>query len=226
MTNTEKKKLPAWVWGVALFAILLLVDQVTKMVADWYFNLPDAPRNVVVIPNLIYLTISYNRGIAYGIAADADPALKLTIIIATAVMMIGIAVWYFFIDSRRTVVRAGLVMVFSGGIGNLIDRLYYQVWDPATATGFRDGVRDMVDLNAFGFAVCNFADFFIVLGAIVLLVGFIFFDIDAMFPMGKYKQLSEQAEKEEAEKKAKKEQLQTAEAAPAQAPETPEDNKD
>ena len=60
----------------------------------------------------------------------------------------------------------------------------------------------MVDLRAFGLAVCNFADFFIVIGAIVLLLGFVFFDKDAIFPVGKYKKLAEAEEAEKADKKA------------------------
>ncbi len=199
MTENKKKSAPAWLWGVIAFAILLFVDQATKIAADIYFNAPGSPSRLPVIPGLIYLTISYNRGIAYGVAADASPTVKLLIIIATALIMAGLAVWYFFLDARRKVVRAGVVMIFSGGVGNLIDRLYYQVWNPATATGFRDGVRDMVDLNAFGFAVCNFADFFIVIGAIVLIVGFLFFDKDAFFPLGKYKTLAKEEAKEAAE---------------------------
>jgi len=190
-------------WGVVLFVLLLAIDQITKVAADAYFSSPDAPDQVPVIPGLINLTMSYNRGIAFGVAHDASPALKLAIIIGTAVLMVGIAVLFFFVDKRRTVVRVALVMIFSGGVGNLIDRLYYQVWNPATATGFQDGVRDMVDLSAFGLAVCNFADFFIVIGAIVLIVAFLFFDRDAFFPMGKFKAL---AEEHEAKEKAKKEQ--------------------
>ncbi|MBQ8428159.1 MAG: signal peptidase II [Clostridia bacterium] len=215
MTNRqEKEKIKikgvmkgSCLWGILLFFILLLVDQLTKLAADVYFNLEGAPQSLTVIPNLIYLTISYNRGIAFGVAATSPLPLKIGIIIGTVVMMAGIAVLYFKIDKRRSVVRTALVLVFSGGIGNLIDRVYYRVWDPASYLGgVRDGVRDMVDLNAFGLAVCNFADFFIVIGAIVLLLGFLFFDRDAFFPVGKYKEMAkEQEAKEEAKKAAKKE---------------------
>lgn len=192
-------------WGILLCLILLLVDQVTKMAADVYFNLEGSPQQLTVLPNLIYLTISYNRGIAFGVAADSPVPLKLGIIIGTVVMMAVIAVVYFKMDNRRSVVRTALVMIFSGGIGNLIDRIYYRVWDPASYLGgVQDGVRDMVDLNAFGLAVCNFADFFIVIGAIVLLLGFLFLDRDAFFPVGKYKKLAQEQEEKEAQKKAKK----------------------
>lgn len=194
-------------WGILIFLILLLVDQVTKMAADIYFNLPGVPDKITILPDLIFLRISYNRGIAFGVAADADPALKIAILIGTAVMMVGIAVLYFKMDNRRTVVRTALVMIVSGGVGNLIDRIYYRVWDSASYMGgVGDGVRDMVDLNAFGLAVCNFADFFIVLGAVTLILGFLFFDRDAFFPVGKYKQLAQEADERDKAKKQAKQQ--------------------
>ena len=196
-------------WGILLFFVLLLVDQVTKMAADIYFNGEGAPDKIAVLPNLIYLTMSYNRGIAFGVAATSPMPLKVGIVVATVVMMVGIAVLYFMMDKRRAVVRTALVMICSGGVGNLIDRIFYRVWDPASYNGgLQDGVRDMVDLNAFGLAVCNFADFFIVIGAIVLLLGYLFFDRDAFFPVGKYKELAEEMEEKEAKKQAEKKEKQ------------------
>ena len=56
--------------------------------------------------------------------------------------------------------------------------------------------------NFLDFGVCNFADFFIVGGAIALIVSMLFFDTDAFFPVGKYKALAQEAE-ERAEAKAK-----------------------
>ena len=54
------------------------------------------------------------------------------------------------------------VMVMAGGIGNLIDRVRF---------GY---VVDYLDVKLFNFAVFNFADVCVVLGAIFLLI-FIFF---------------------------------------------------
>ena len=87
----------------------------------------------------------------------------------------------------------------------MIDRVYYRVWDPATEAVIRDGVRDMVDISSIGFAVCNFADFFISAGAVALVLACLFFDSYAYAPQGKYKQLAEEAEeKDKAKAEAKK----------------------
>ncbi len=191
-------------WGLLLFGILILVDMVTKVAADAYFSRLEAPEKIAIIPGWINLCITYNRGIAYGIGNDAPTWVKIAVIAATGVLMAILAVVYFKLDKRRALVRIAIVFIVAGGVGNLIDRVYYKVWDPNTLYG----VRDMVDLSRFGFAVCNFADFFISAGAVMLVLGMLFFDMDAVFPLGKYKELAkEQEEKQtakEAEKKAAK----------------------
>lgn len=196
-------------WGVLLFAILVFIDQITKIVADVYFgNVPSAPESIAIIPGVIELTMEYNRGIAFSMFSGAGQAGKIAIVVGTALIMLAISVLYFKIDKRRTLLRIALVLIVAGGVGNLIDRIYYQVWDPATATGFRDGVRDMVrvDFKIMDFGVCNFADFFISGGAVLFILSLLFFDKDAIFPVGeKYKALAKEAQEAEEKKKAEKE---------------------
>ncbi len=191
-------------WGLLLFGVLLLVDMVTKVAADEYFSRPDAPNQIAIIPGWINLCITYNRGIAYGIGNDAPMWTKIAVIAATGVLMAILVVVYFKLEKSRVWIRTALVFIVAGGVGNLIDRVYYRVWDPNTLYG----VRDMVDLSRFGFAVCNFADFFICGGAVALVAAMLFFDKDAVFPVGKYKQM---AKEEEALKAAAEEAKKAAE---------------
>lgn len=200
----------SWFWGVALFVLLILVDQLTKIWADWYFVDVMAggdpalvsSQKIEIIPGWLNLCITYNRGISYGMGNNSPMWLKIVVILLTAVLM-GVFAWFFFkADKRRTLLRIALVFVVAGGVGNLIDRVYYRVWDPATNALIRDGVRDMVDLSRFGFAVCNFADFFITAGAIMLILSLLFFDSEAIYPLTKkYKALA----KESAERDRKQE---------------------
>lgn len=188
-------------WGILLFAILIFVDQLTKAAAEVYFNSTGAREKIDIIPGWIFLELEHNPGIAYGIGSNASPMLKLGVIAFTAIMMAVLAVLYFKLDKRRSFLRTSLVLVVAGGVGNLIDRLYYKVWQADCAYG----VRDMVNLSRFGFAVCNFADFFISIGAVMLVLSFLFFDKDALLPTGKkYKELSKESEMVAAEKKNKK----------------------
>lgn len=205
-----------WVWGLIVFCLLILIDLLTKVAAEVYFDrLENA--DIKLIPGVIELTYVENRGVAFSGAANADPAFKLGIVIGTALIMLGATVVYFKVDARRTFLRWCLVFVVAGGVGNLIDRVLFRMW--AEDGG---GVRDMVLLNFspwaksllkidnpyfLNFGVCNFADFFIVGGAVALILCMLFFDTDAFVPVGKYKQLAkEAAEKEEAKQaeKAKK----------------------
>lgn len=185
------------IWGVLLFLTLIFVDQLTKALAVAYFVKPSAAA-VDIIPGWISLCLRYNDGIAYGIGGNASPALKIAVIATTVVMMTGLTVLYFCVDGRRTWLRNALVLVVGGGVGNLIDRVYFRVWE----AGCVGGVRDMVDLSRFGFAVCNFADFFICIGAVVMVLSLLFFDTDAIFPLTKkYKALSKEAEEKQQAKK-------------------------
>ena len=198
----NKKSTTAPLWGMLLFLILILIDQLTKLFADVYFSATGAPDKITLVDGWLWLRITYNRGISYGLGGNASPALKIAVIALTAVMMAGLFVWYFITDKNRGFLRTALVFVVAGGVGNLIDRVHYRVWDPATDPL---GVRDMVDLSKFGFAVCNFADFFITAGAVMLVLSLLFFDKDAVFPIGKYKKLAQAEEVKEAEKTEKEE---------------------
>ena len=207
-TTTQAKKAwykePSTLFGIFLFFFLIVVDLLTKAIADAYFSQPDAPQKIEVIPGWINLCITYNRGISYGMGSDAPTWAKIGVIAGTGVLMAIFAVFFFKMDSRRLWMKMALVCVVAGGVGNLIDRVYYRVWDPNTMYG----VRDMVDLSRFGFAVCNFADFFICGGAVALVFGLLFFDKDAIFPMGKYKELAKEAQALEEEKQQAKKAAQ------------------
>jgi len=186
-------------WGILLFAILVLLDQLTKIAAELYMSSENV-EPITIIPGYIRLTLVYNRGISYGLGSNASPTVKMAVIAGTAVVMLALAFCYFKMDKRRSFLRTAFVFVVAGGVGNLVDRVYYRVWE----SGGAKGVRDMVDLSRFGFAVCNFADFFITFGAVLIVLSFLFFDRDAFFPVGKFKRLAKEAEEKSEAKKAAK----------------------
>ena len=217
MAKAEKKEKPAgvlkghWLWGALVLCILLLIDLGIKIAAQVYFGekfLDNA--NIVLIPGVIELTYTENPGMAFSMGADWPIEAKIALIAGTAVMMLVCMIVYCMVDKRRSCLRWCLVFIVAGGVGNLIDRALFQTWGGI-------GVRDMVMLdfsvllenwfsvpptNFLDFGVCNFADFFIVGGALALIVTLFFFDTDAFFPVGKYKALAKEAE-EKAEAKAK-----------------------
>ncbi len=208
MSEVKKEKY-AWLKGALLFVILLLIDMVTKIVADAYYDVGDPYFEI--IPGYLEWGLAYNRGISFSIGSDAPIPAKIALIAATGVLFVLFAIYYLKIDPRRKWVRVALIFIIAGGVGNLIDRVYYRVWEPFSLAdpSTWDGVRDMVRLKifTFDFGVCNFADFFIVGGAIALIVAILFFDAGAIFPLTKkYKALSKEYEElEEKKQQAKQE---------------------
>ena len=191
-------------WGVLVFIVLIIIDQITKMVADVFFNMQGAPNKIGLIPNILELEMSYNRGIAFGALGDSSPVVKLCIVVITAILMAILTLVYWKMDKNRTIFRWALVLIVAGGIGNLIDRVNYQVWDPNTYMGgVQDGVRDFVHVMfIIDFECCNFADFFIVAGVIMMILAMLFCDTNALWPQGKYKELARiETQKEEQKKR-------------------------
>jgi lipoprotein signal peptidase len=221
MAKAEKKEKQAgvlkghWLWGALVLCVLLLIDLGTKIAAQVYFDIL-GNKDIVLIPGVIELTYTENPGMAFSMGADANPTAKLAVIIGTAVVMLGCIIFYLCADKRRSWLRWCLVFIVAGGIGNLIDRVLFETW-----LNNGRGVRDMVLLDFstlleswfqieptkfLDFGVCNFADFFVVGGAIAMIFAMLFFDTGAFFPKGKYKALAKEAdEKAEAKAKAKAE---------------------
>ena len=194
-----------------VLCVLLLIDLGIKIAAQVYFDIL-GNKDLALIPGVIELTYTENPGMAFSMGADWPIEAKIALIAGTAVIMLVCMIVYCMVDKRRSCLRWCLVFIVAGGIGNLIDRVLFETW-----LNNGRGVRDMVVLdfsvllenwfsvpptNFLDFGVCNFADFFIVGGAIALIVALFFFDTDAFFPVGKYKALAKEAE-EKAEEKAK-----------------------
>jgi lipoprotein signal peptidase len=177
-----------------------------------------SPDYIPVIPKgVIGLCIDYNDGIAWGALGDALPIVKIAIIVGTGVMMLVLFVFWIKTDYRRKFLRVALIFVIAGGVGNLIDRLYYRIWDASSMLGVRDMVqidfgaifREFLNINIseqfLNFGICNFADFFISAGAVMLVLSLLFLDTDAIFPATKkYKALAKESEEKAEAKKQEK----------------------
>jgi signal peptidase II len=101
----------------ALLVVMLVIDQVTKF---WTrANIVEAQSLGIPWPGVFELTLTYNKGIAFGMLQGAG-VLMAPIAIAIAVG----AAWYSLRhprESRTTHVALGLLA--SGALGNLYDRL-------------------------------------------------------------------------------------------------------
>ena len=139
---------------VALFSfIIIIIDRVIKILIENFLQF--GIRNEV-IKNFFYLTFCKNEGAAFSIFYGKT-------IIFVVVAAVAIYFLYKSIKNKQKLKKFDIIcysLLFGGIIGNLVDRLLY---------GY---VIDYLDFQLFNynFAIFNFADICIVLGAIILLL--------------------------------------------------------
>ena len=130
---------------IILGIFIILLDQITKAIL--------IGKNITIIPNILNFTYTENTGVAFGIGSS-----NLILIIIVNIVVLGIIIK--FIKERKEQVNfsilISLILILSGGIGNLIDRIV------------RGYVIDFIDVNLFNFPNFNIADISISIGIISL----------------------------------------------------------
>lgn len=102
-------------------AISLLLDQLTKFYIDANFRLHESIR---VVENFFHITYVRNPGAAFGILADSSIRVPFFISVSI-VASVGI-LWYLRrVSSEDRWQHFALGLIFSGAVGNLIDRSRY-----------------------------------------------------------------------------------------------------
>jgi len=102
---------------------LILVDQYTKFLVNAHIPLYYSIKVIDGFFNIIHVR---NPGVAFGLFADQDSEHKaLIFILISTVAIIAILVIYHQTPDEKKMVRTGLILIFSGAIGNLIDRIVY-----------------------------------------------------------------------------------------------------
>ena len=131
-------------------------DQSSKQLAKYHLENSSAVAYAGGFIRFVYVE---NAGAIFGIGAELPESLRLTILLAGIFIIV-----YLFISSviiKKQKVRLkqiSLIILLSGGIGNLIDRI------------FNEGkVIDFIILGTANIhtAVFNFADLFIIIGTIL-----------------------------------------------------------
>lgn len=117
------------------------------------------------------LQTSFNRGALAGIGQEYTGVLALLSIVAA----IGVVVWLFWFKAAVSRwLTVSLALVFAGTLGNLYDRLGLHGWRDDHGAVLC-AVRDFLDfrffeLERFDYPIFNFADSFLVTGAIMLAI--------------------------------------------------------
>lgn len=132
--------------------LLLGIDQVVKYWAETSLRMNG---EIQLWPGVFHFVYVENRGAAFGMMQGK----QTLFIIVTTLVLVGI-VWYWRqIPKNKTGLwmKIALILVISGAIGNLIDRIWL---------GY---VRDMFYFSLIDFPVFNIADICVVVGVMLLI---------------------------------------------------------
>jgi signal peptidase II len=149
--------------AAAIIVVLIAFDHATKWVAVHYLRTAPFPWRSP--GDLIRIQYAENTGAFLSLGANLSPVLRAWVMMGlNSVILAAVGAWLVFGRSRPLVVPVSLAMILSGGLGNLIDRI------------FRDGrVVDFMNVGInFGESslrsgIFNVADLAIVGGLILLL---------------------------------------------------------
>lgn len=138
---------------VLLIIILTAVDQFSKILISRINEVTIV--DYTVISNFFHITYTKNYGAAFSILQGK----RYYFIIITFVVL-AILIWYFYKEKPQKTERIAIILIISGAIGNLIDRII---------NGY---VIDFLDFNIFGydFPVFNIADCYITIGIGLLII--------------------------------------------------------
>ena len=151
---------PGWTMGV-VFGPAVVAVVISDLFTKWLaFRSLDSETVLSVIPGLLNLRLSLNRGAVFGIGQGLGPLFIVFTLAATLII-----VWVAWGHGRSSrLLTVGLALVLGGALGNLWDRLVYK------------GVRDFIDLyvGQHHWPTFNVADMAICTGAgLVILYSFL-----------------------------------------------------
>lgn len=143
-----------YIW-LLIAALLVGVDRLTKLIVSSNMELQES-IHIIKIGNVEVLNIYYclNSGAAFSQLQGH----KRFLIVITSIAILLLLFAMIFKKVKRPVYVAAAGLIISGGVGNLIDRI------------FNDGlVVDFIDFRLINFPIFNVADICAVCGAGLLL---------------------------------------------------------
>ncbi len=155
------KKVLKYFGYIAIVIALVAFDQLTKQIAQ--HNLLGQPL-IDMLP-ILQWGLVFNSGAAFGFLSQAGGLQHYFFVALSSLVSVALLVWLWRTFTDKRLLSWGLVMILSGAVGNLIDRLLYQ------------HVIDFIFLHyqSWYFPAFNVADIAITCGAVCLIadsVGF------------------------------------------------------
>ncbi|HOZ02835.1 MAG TPA: signal peptidase II [Bacilli bacterium] len=160
--NVGQALLKALKWFFSSFIwlglILLALDIVSKVLI--FFFLED---NISIIPGFLNITLVLNPNAAFGLGFS-DPVLNRVMYIIVYLIGLAILTGIYIVKYRKLskLLRACLIMMAAGALGNLLDRMFYSF------SGYQ--VIDWINFYGIWEFVFNVADSSVVVGTIMLII--------------------------------------------------------
>lgn len=163
------------VTGLLISVLLIFLDQFTKLLAVKHLK---GQNPFIIWENVFELRYLENRGAAFGIMQGQ----KVFFIIFTSIALVGIT-WFYLkmipTDKKYFFLDVISVLLFSGAIGNLIDRVRLNY------------VIDFLYFRLIDFPIFNVADIYVTVAAFAMFgLGLFYYkdeDYDLIFPSKKEK---------------------------------------
>jgi signal peptidase II len=137
----------AWLRAGALCGLVLIADQAAKAAVEAHITLGEE----IDVLGPLGLTLTHNRGVAFGIAGGAGAPLVIVTLAA-----LGLVAYLFSRDPTKPWMWVAVGLVAGGAIGNLADRVR------------ADAVTDFIDLPPW--PPFNLADVSITAGVLLLVL--------------------------------------------------------
>ena len=166
----------SFIW---LFIVLLGLDILSKQLI---LAAGAVPGTTIADWGIVRISYVLNENAAFGIGAS-NPDVSRTIYLIVATLVSAGIVFYLIWKRKETklFIRACLVLVVTGAIGNMIDRIFYGPLEYADATGlFSGSVVDWIDFYWFWSFNFNVADCCIVIAAFMLIIYVIVVEVKEM----------------------------------------------
>ena len=186
--NALKWFYKSFIW---LFIVMLGLDILSKQLI-----LASGAMPGTTIMDWGFVRISYvlNENAAFGIGAS-DPNVSRTIyLIVASLVTIGLVTYLIWKrKGMKLYIRACLVLIVAGALGNMIDRIFYGPLEYADATGlFTGAVVDWIDFYWFWSFNFNIADSCIVVAAFMLIIYIIVTEVKDVIARRKAEEQAEQ----------------------------------
>ena len=140
---------------VFMIVVLVVIDQIIKLLALKYLS---PVGSYILIDKFISLTFVKNTGAAFGSFSGYSVVLS---IVTAAVLLVGL-IYLLSGKIRQKALYIPAVMIISGGLANLIDRV------------FRGFVVDYIEPLFIDFAIFNFADILVTVGSFIIIIYLIY----------------------------------------------------